>query len=228
MTTPSDSIDMQTTLIACHECDLLIDMPKQLGHKEKLYCPRCKHHLATGHKDAAGFIVAIGLAALVMLVIANTYDFISISASGQAASMTLPEAVVHLSDFGYVILGMVFYAFAVVFPAAYIGLLLLLALPMLSAKNMAKPSIVRIRDHQESPPAYRVWVAKITTQLLPWSMSDVFLIGVLVGLIKLIDLATVVLGIAFWAYICFVIGFTLVVSLVDTKRLWEWVHYDHS
>lgn len=212
-------------LIACPECDLLIEMPRQLGHKEKLYCPRCKHHIATGHKQAADVIVAVGFASLLMLILANIYDFIGIKAQGQTTNMTLFEAVVRLSDYGYVVLGITFFVFAVVFPAIYILLMMILALPVLSARFLANPSVA-VQTHHKSPPSYRVAIAKLISQLLPWSMSDVFIVGVLVSLIKAIGSAEVILGIAFWSYILFTLGFIVCIALADNKRIWDWVYYD--
>jgi paraquat-inducible protein A len=59
--------------------------------------------------------------------------------------------------------------------------------------------------------------------LLPWAMSEVFLMGVLVALIKIAAMAKIVLGMAFWAYIFFAVMFLRLVSIADTHRLWGWV-----
>ena len=49
----------------------------------------------------------------------------------------------------------------------------------------------------------------------------VFVIGVIVSLVKIMAMATVVLGISFWAYTAFAICFTLAVSNLDRYQCWE-------
>ena len=49
------------------------------------------------------------------------------------------------------------------------------------------------------------------------------LIGVIVSLVKIAAMATVVLGIAFWAYAAFSICFTLAVVSLDRFQCWEMI-----
>jgi paraquat-inducible protein A len=52
-------------------------------------------------------------------------------------------------------------------------------------------------------------------------MVEVFLIGVIVSLVKIAAMATVVLGISFWAYVAFTICFTLALSNLDRYQCWH-------
>ena len=54
-------------------------------------------------------------------------------------------------------------------------------------------------------------------------MTEVFLIGVLVALIKIIAMANIVMGISFWAYILFTVLFVYISNIVDPHRLWGWI-----
>ncbi|MEZ5501490.1 MAG: paraquat-inducible protein A [Halioglobus sp.] len=54
-----------------------------------------------------------------------------------------------------------------------------------------------------------------------WSMVEVFIIGVIVSLVKIAAMATVVVGISFWAYAAFTVCFTLAVSSLDRYQCWE-------
>ena len=53
--------------------------------------------------------------------------------------------------------------------------------------------------------------------LRPWSMAEIFIIGVAVALVKVSDLATVSLGPSFWAFS----GLILTVAF-ENKTLCEW------
>ena len=57
--------------------------------------------------------------------------------------------------------------------------------------------------------------------LNPWSMVEVFIIGVLVSLVKIGAMANVVLGVSFWAYLGFAICFTATFSSLDRLRMWR-------
>ena len=52
-------------------------------------------------------------------------------------------------------------------------------------------------------------------------MSEVFIIGVIVSLVKLASMATITLGLAFWAYVGFALCFTAAVASLDQHDLWD-------
>jgi paraquat-inducible protein A len=54
-------------------------------------------------------------------------------------------------------------------------------------------------------------------------MVEVFIIAVIVSLVKIASLATVVLGISFWAYAAFSICFTLALVTLDRYQCWEMI-----
>lgn len=201
--------------IACRECDLLVLMPAQVNPGETLSCPRCQHTITTGYKNAVDYTIAVAMSALVMLLIANSFPFISIDAQGQEAQLSFFYASVELYSSGYSILAVLVYTCAVILPALYLFMVLTLALPL---KWVTPRRLV---------PRWRKNTAKLLHELEPWAMSEVFLIAILVSLIKIVAMADIVLGIAFWAYVIFVIGFTYIANMVDHYRLWRWVKYEY-
>jgi paraquat-inducible protein A len=62
--------------------------------------------------------------------------------------------------------------------------------------------------------------AKLMFQLNNWAMVEVFVIGAIVSLVKIAHLATVVLGLSFWAYIIFAICLTAAISGLDRMQVW--------
>jgi paraquat-inducible protein A len=77
-------------------------------------------------------------------------------------------------------------------------------------------------------PATKARLVKVIIYVLPWSMAEVFLAGVLVALIKVIALADVTLEVSFWAYVVFAPLFTYIVTLADAHRLWMWVKLEST
>ena len=78
-------------LIACHGCDLLVDV-YGLGNGSRANCPRCGHFLTRYQSDAMSRILAYAIAAIVFLVLAASFPFLSFSASGLESVMTLRAA----------------------------------------------------------------------------------------------------------------------------------------
>lgn len=70
---------------------------------------------------------------------------------------------------------------------------------------------------------FPVLLGRLMSYFLPWVMAEVFIVGVLVALIKIIEMADIVLGFSFWAYILFVIFFTLTANIANRHQLWEWI-----
>ncbi len=68
-----------------------------------------------------------------------------------------------------------------------------------------------------------VGLGKLMSYILPWSMAEVFSIGVLVALIKVTSMADISLEPSFWAYVIFAPLFTHIVSVIDSHRLWDWI-----
>ena len=96
-------------------------------------------------------------------------------------------------------------AFIIYIPAAILVMLLFLCVPL--SRGRYRPWMV--------PVAKGIFLAQ------NWSMVEVFIIGVIVSLVKIAAMATVVLGISFWAYAGFTICFTLAVSNLDRFQCWE-------
>ena len=55
----------------------------------------------------------------------------------------------------------------------------------------------------------------------PWSMVEVFVVGVLVSLVKIGAMATVVLGISFWSYVAFALCFIATFTNLDRMAMWQ-------
>ena len=65
------------------------------------------------------------------------------------------------------------------------------------------------------------WLGRLVFQASPWSMAEIFLIGVLVSLTKIASLATVVLGISFCGYVGFTLCFTMAIASLDKHFFWD-------
>ena len=71
------------------------------------------------------------------------------------------------------------------------------------------------------PRPWLVPLGRVLFFLDPWSMVEVFVIGVIVSLVKIGAMATVVLGISFWAYVAFALCFAAMLVNLDRVQIWR-------
>jgi paraquat-inducible protein A len=77
------------------------------------------------------------------------------------------------------------------------------------------------------PPA-PPWVSELLrwgNAMRPWSMIEVMMLGVLVALVKIAELATVEPGIGMFAIFALMLLFPSIVSSFDTEAIWDRVQW---
>jgi len=199
--------------IACPGCDLLQQIPP-LPTGAKARCTRCGEALATAHPDALERTLALTLAALVVLVVANTMPLMGLEAVGRTASTTIIGGAHEMWLQGREITAVVVGFCAVVSPAAY--LLCMLAL------------LLAVRR----PPAPH-WAGQLLRWaefMRPWSMNEVMMLGILVALTKIAALAKVIPGIGMYAVGVLVVLLAAIMVSFDPREIWarvEWAD-DHG
>jgi paraquat-inducible protein A len=157
--------------------------------------------------DSDGFTrsLAFALAAGLLLVVANAFPFAALEAKGLEQVMTLPQTAVELARGGTAPLVVLVLGPIVVVPALILVTLVALLVPL--RRRLSVPWLV---------PAGRLLFF-----LSPWSMVEVFVIGVLVSLVKIGAMASVVLGLSFWAYVGFVVCFSASLASIDRLATWR-------
>lgn len=190
--------------IACHGCDLLVDV-SELADGSVANCPRCGGFLTRFRNDAYERVVAGSIAAVICLLLANSFPFLSFAASGLESVMTLRSTPGSLWENGMPVVAILVAAFIIIIPAVVLFLLLVIAVPLAQRKS-------------------RWWLqpaAHLLFEMKSWAMVEVFMIGVIVSLVKIMAMATVILGISFWAYAAFSVLFTFAVANLDRYQCWN-------
>lgn len=189
---------------ACIECDLLVRIGELQGG-ERAACPRCGYLLSAPKGDGLTRALAFALAACALLAVANAFPFLSLKAKGLEQVMTLPRTATELYRDGYATLAVLVLGPIVAVPALILATLVALLVPL---------------RHRRSAP-WLVAAGRCLFALGPWSMVEVFVIGVLVSLVKIGAMATVALGISFWAYVGFAVCFTASLANLDRLAMWR-------
>ena len=189
---------------ACQSCDLLVSVAAT-KHGESASCPRCGCFLTRCYDDANHRVLAYSSAGLMFLLFASSYSFLSLSRSGVENKITLLQTPAALWSYGMPEVGALVAAFIIVIPATVLAM-------------MAALSILINQDR------YHSWLVPLAKGIFlgqHWSMVEVFIIAVIVALVKIAAMATVVIGISFWAYAAFTVCFTLAVSSLDRYQCRE-------
>ncbi len=202
----SSRFDMETT--ACPECDLLQQLP-EIPSGSKACCPRCGRVLATRTGDPPDRPLALTITALVALIVAHTAPLMALSAVGRHASTTIVGGAYDMWMQGQELTAMIVAFCALVAPAGYI----LFMLTVLFAARR--------------PPAPR-WIGEMlraADSMRLWSMNEVMILGILVALIKIAELATVTAGIGMYAVGALVILFPAIMVSFDADEIWRRVEW---
>ena len=192
------------TQIGCAECDLLVTV-SGLSPGERASCPRCGHVLMENTPDGMTRSLAFALSAALLLVMSMCFPFLSIQANGLEQVMTLPRSAYELYLEGYLSIAILVMGPIIAVPAMMISALVSM--------------LVAIRRGVPAP--WLIPTGRFLFFLNPWSMVEVFVVGVLVSLVKIGAMATVILGISFWAYIVFSICFISALTNLDRVLLWD-------
>lgn len=210
VTSPPTPIRMTTEkktkwrrLRACSACDLVSAIPV-LRPGEHACCPRCGHVLARRHLHPVQRSIALAISALLSLLIAIAFPFISMDTNGLDTQIELPQTALTLVNVHQPIVALIVSCTAIFLPALYlIGVILMQA------------NVLR-----RVPRAYSDVIARLFSRLHPWMMADVFMIAALVSLVKLTEIGEVQLGVSFWAYCVFALLLLMTTRSVDIDWLW--------
>jgi paraquat-inducible protein A len=197
-----------TTTVACPDCDLLQRLP-ELPPGGKARCPRCGHTLATRPTDPVDRPLALALTAAIVFIVANTAPLMGLSAVGRHASTTIVGGAYEMWVQGEAITAVIVAFCAMIAPGSYILFMLTVLLAV------------------RRPPAPQ-WVGELlrwSEAMQPWSMAEVMILGILVALIKIAELATVEPGVGMYAVGGLVVLLPAIMVTFDSREAWKRVEW---
>ena len=195
-------------IVACPGCDLLQRVPPLSGNS-RARCQRCGESLGTSSSDSRERPLALAVAAAITLVVANTTPLMGLRVAGRAASTTLIGGAHQMWLQGQQITAIVVAICAVIAPASYIAFMLIVLLAM------RRPRVPRwVGDPLR-------WAGRVRI----WSMDEVMMLGVLVALIKIAQLATVVPGPGMYAVFVLIILLAAIMTTFDPREVWRRVQW---
>lgn len=190
-------------LIACPECDML-HRKVALSVMTTARCSRCNAVLYRRWSGNLDRVLALTLAALITLVIANAFPIVELRYNGLTSQATLLDAVAQLWGEQNQLVALVVLCSTLLFPLAELAALLWLFTPLRAGQR----------------PLFFAPLLRSVIALRPWSMIEVFVLGILVALVKLSGSAQVIPEVALFAYGALTVMLAAVTAF-DLRGLWD-------
>jgi len=206
MTTPSHGTKpaiAPPTLWICEHCDTVYRRRK-LARGEVARCQRCDALLARHHSLGVRGMLALTITAMIAFVQANIWPIVTLGLNGQLISTTLWGCIVMMwREHAQVV--------------AVIAALTLFFFPIVKMSLLFWVFLFA-RRHQRAP-GFRfvmVWLYRVG----PWTMSEVFVLGALVAIVKAHMYFEVQPNPGIFAYGVLMLIITAF-SSIDVRRLWD-------
>ena len=191
-------------IMACHECGV-VHRVVSLTPGRTAACTVCDAKLYREQRDSIERVLALTIAALVLFIVANVLPFMTLALEGREQPSTIMTGVLGLHDAGMWPLAALVLAAAIVMPLVKLLSLLYVLVPLHFGRPIAGTATL-----------FR-WIEAIH----PWSMMEVFLLGVIVAYVKLSDLATIELGVALFAFVGVILLMSAADVALDPRRIWN-------
>ena len=192
------------TEIVCHECGLAHHR-RRLAPGEVARCIRCGHTLYKHRPPTIDHALALALAGSFLFVVANVYPFLGFQMGSNVLQTTLIGGSVELYEQGKWELAVVVAFTTIIAPGLQLAGLLYVLVPLRLGhipRDLAR--VFRLVDH-----------------LVPWSMMDVFMLGILVSVVKLAAMATIIPGPALLAFTLLIFVLAWAQASLDSEHIWS-------
>jgi paraquat-inducible protein A len=192
------------SLVACHECDLLQQLPA-LSPGQTCRCVRCGAFLHRFRENSIERSLALTFAGAVLFILANGFPFLAFKMEATVQETTLITGVHELYRQGMWEVALLVFFTTILAPALHLSGLLYILVPL----------------HLGRVPVQMAWVLRMIGKLQPWSMMEVFMLGILVSVVKLAKMAQIVPGISLYAFLVLIFVLAAITANLDTHLLWQ-------
>ncbi|HEX3984378.1 MAG TPA: paraquat-inducible protein A [Acidisoma sp.] len=188
----------------CRHCGQLQRVP-ELAAPSAVDCARCGVTLRRLQVNSLGRALAFSLSGLVLFALACLMPLMRVSTSGMTLGADLFSGPRRLDQQG-------------VWELAAVVLFTTVGAPFL---KLLGTSYVLIGIQLPRPPAHMRIVFTFVAKLGAWSMVEVYLVGVFVAYVKLVDIVHIDVGVAVYALVGLMIASIGADAFLDRQMVWE-------
>ena len=191
-------------LTACGECDAL-QREVPLPPRGIAHCSRCGAELYRHHPAGLDLTLAFVLAACVAFLVAINYPLMGLDARGIRTSATLYQTAMALVNW----------------EMASVALLVLLTTIFMPALQLLGMLYMLVPLRFGVVPDHVHWAFRAVNWAQPWAMLEVYLLGALVSLVRLTQVAQVEPGIGIFAIGAYVLLLAAAVASFEPRDFWR-------
>jgi paraquat-inducible protein A len=193
-------------LVACHECDLLLRKP-QLQAGDRAECPRCGFVLYSQNHQVSRRSLALVIAALLLYIPANFLPIMQINVLGQTSEDTIWSGVLSLYAAGGVLKSIALVVFLCSMVIPLLKLLIQFFVLLTIRLNFAR--------------SYGLLLYRMFHHLQEWGMLEVYLMGVLVSIVKLIDIAAPTIDFGLGCFVALLLVQIWLEGTMEPHQIWD-------
>ena len=194
-------------LVACNHC-ALIQKRIVLSEGQESACARCGHALDHDRGNWLSVSCALVVTGTILFAIVLSLPFIGIEALGVVQSTTLLSGVYGL------LLQQQWLLASLVFLTIFL-------LPLI---ELGALGFVLFSRWLNKPNRWAIKAMLMLYMVRPWSMLEIFLLGVVVTAVKVGDLADLVLGQGVVAFAALVVVLIAINTRINKVHLWNWLN----
>ncbi len=193
-------------LIACPQCDALFHA-RMPGRGQRTSCARCHTVLIAPRTNAYLRVIALALTIVILMVAAMFFPFLAVNVQGFTNKASILDTALAFLDGGFMAtLAVLVAAFIVLIPLLRAALVIYVLAPLAAGRRPL-------------PGARHMF--RLSEDLRPWSMAEIFVIGCAVALVKVSDLARVEFGVAFWMFAALVVVIVFQDGIMCRWTIWK-------
>jgi len=190
--------------IACHECDLVQNIPP-MPEEGVAVCLRCGSVLIRTRRNSIDRTLAWTIAGLVLYLVAVSFPFLAMESGSISRNTALLSGVQQLFTQGKIVLATLVMLTCIIIPLLQMVILLYIFIPLkYNFRLYGARFVFRVFHHSR-----------------PWSMMEIYMLGILVAIVKLGKMATIVPGLAVIAFAFLVIVLTCAIASIDAHMVWD-------
>jgi len=194
--------------IACHECDLVHRLD-EIPPGGAARCARCGASLRRPKRDSINRTLALTMAGVILFLVANTNPFLGFRIGVQVRETILATGIYQLFQQDMKIIATLVLFTVVIVPAIHLLSMLYILVPL--QLNLVPRHLARV---------FRLYMF-----LKPWGMMEVFMLGILVSIVKLVKMATIIPGVALYAFLALIFVLAAMAVTLDDHLIWEQIDY---
>ncbi|MEO8935413.1 MAG: paraquat-inducible protein A [Burkholderiaceae bacterium] len=185
--------------------------PRRVPRGTSVRCWRCRTVLIQASTRGTDYVFSLLVTGAVLFLIGNAFPLVSLEAGGNGVTTTLFGAVLHLwQQDMHLVSGLVFVT-TILAPAFDLCAMLYLTGGVLQVDA----------GRSTTMPPLSARVLRAVLLVRPWGMLEVFMLGALVSIVKLGQLASVIVGPALYSIGALIFVLAAANSVFNPREVWS-------